>query len=1041
MKSRFYRSAFLLTVYLFAYSCLPGSAWGEAPPFPLGMSSVAQSSKEAPPASSSSITIPGPLRSFLRMAAISQKVSPEEILPLLARNVVIDGYRWQSRAAKPTEFLILLKAYVEQARELRALAGPEGLIRISNCSEAQPLLMTLGYRLAQPCGPNTSVETADPKKAFLTVDSGFPLADLEQTLRGGKPFVHSFPSSHLPVLFSQTDWTANDKSKKEDVIDVLLRDPALARLYWALARIDENTRTFLRQSPGLEKLVPLAAVLDFYGSHIYIRSERVAVPGGAPVEFAWKNLVGASPDSPGEFVIRLLAKDEGWLAAYFDALSRVGSSQQSYFTEPRRLHRFYEALRGKNISPGPAKPVFRPDPGLLLLVTRLQLEPTGQPHVPGNLEVWQEVLGRKSRSKLLAGRTKRASRWNTPEQLVEAMFALSRVNTEGGPLQAFLALSEMDRGRSPQQRLSPQTVHLLAEKFSRFGDQYLIFSEFHALNDDSITRCFSVAEALDRIPDSTVRADALGLFQANVGLWQILARQGQIPNANWNQSWQRVIYPFAGIRSSAQLFDAARSSLGELLRAAAGRPQLSQDEVIALLAGPKQNSPEGQQVRQELAKKIRSVLDAQRLVSLDTLFALGDGLNQMAQGKALAETLLPLAGELQEFEMPKPLFTTGERAEWAYRLYKNPHTQLEMQTDLTKIIKSPGSPNELAAARGQLVPFLRDSLVGLNYAYYEPPEAQMLNNNPLFVRSHDFSEEMTTGRDRAWQSPHLEGRGYAASGGAHLAGSLADLPYVLAEVEQNFIVPENVQSLIWEDLVPSLVVSAVLPRWWRVTRNELHAVTLYQRFGEDLLAAAGKNEKLRQRVTRILSDRMLPQWSEQVEEALRAGHREEALSQLAPAETFYLAAEFRRRFPEETNNCGKAGQDLEKLSQRYPEDISWERLSEDFGVPHPALAQTYALELLNVKPFPTFIGYSSRLLAESWDSNNLYWARLADERGYPPVMLHLLVPELTHRMVEKIFATHLEDWPALLRALRETGEEFRLGKIASFPNRSTASPL
>jgi hypothetical protein len=104
-------------------------------------------------------------------------------------------------------------------------------------------------------------------------------------------------------------------------------------------------------------------------------------------------------------------------------------------------------------------------------------------------------------------------------------------------------------------------------------------------------------------------------------------------------------------------------------------------------------------------------------------------------------------------------------------------------------------------------------------------------------------------------------------------------------------------------------------------------------------------------------------------------------------------------------------------------------LSEDFGVPHPALEQTYARELLSVKPLPTLMGYSSRLLGESWDSNNLFWARLADESGYPPVKLHLLVPELTHRMVEKIAATDLEDWPALLRALRETAEEFRQGKI------------
>jgi len=54
-------------------------------------------------------------------------------------------------------------------------------------------------------------------------------------------------------------------------------------------------------------------------------------------------------------------------------------------------------------------------------------------------------------------------------------------------------------------------------------------------------------------------------------------------------------------------------------------------------------------------------------------------------------------------------------------------------------------------------------------------------------------------------------------------------------------------------------------------------------------------------------------------------------------------------------------------------------------------------------------------------------------------MLHILIPQLTHRMVEKIFATHLEDWPALLRALRETGEEFRQGKLASLPKTPRAS--
>jgi hypothetical protein len=152
---------------------------------------------------------------------------------------------------------------------------------------------------------------------------------------------------------------------------------------------------------------------------------------------------------------------------------------------------------------------------------------------------------------------------------------------------------------------------------------------------------------------------------------------------------------------------------------------------------------------------------------------------------------------------------------------------------------------------------------------------------------------------------------------------------------------------------------------------------------------------------------------------------------VTPADSFYLAAEFRRRFPGETGSFGSAGQELENLRRQYPAELSWERLSQDFGVPHPILAQSYARELLNLKPFPAFEGYSSRLLAESWDSSNLYWARLADEKGYSPVMLNRLVPELTHRMVEKIFASDFEDWPAMLRAMRETGEEFRQGKIAS----------
>jgi hypothetical protein len=282
-----------------------------------------------------------------------------------------------------------------------------------------------------------------------------------------------------------------------------------------------------------------------------------------------------------------------------------------------------------------------------------------------------------------------------------------------------------------------------------------------------------------------------------------------------------------------------------------------------------------------------------------------------------------------------------------------------------------------------------------------------------------------------WQAPQLFGAGSPAGGGAHLVGSLADLPYIIAKAEQDFIAPENVQALIWGEVVPGLLTNAVVPRWWRVTQNELHAVALYQQTGEELLAASVQNRDLRNKVMSILDDRMAPQISERLELALSADRLAEILPQLLSADTFWLAVEYRRRFPEQTDSLGPAGRELESLSQRYPEEVNSARLSRDFGVPHAILEQSYRCDLMNIAPFPAFGGYSSRLLAESWDSNNLYWVRLADEKGYSPVMLNQLVPELTRRMVEKIFATDIEDWPALWRATRETGDEFRNGKMAS----------
>ena len=157
------------------------------------------------------------------------------------------------------------------------------------------------------------------------------------------------------------------------------------------------------------------------------------------------------------------------------------------------------------------------------------------------------------------------------------------------------------------------------------------------------------------------------------------------------------------------------------------------------------------------------------------------------------------------------------------------------------------------------------------------------------------------------------------------------------------------------------------------------------------------------------------------------------MNNISPEDTFYLTVEFRKRYPSRSEAWGSAGTELDALAKRDPSQVDEALLSRDFGVPHPTIAQNYGDDLLDLRPFPSVMDYASELLAESWESTNLYWARLADEMGYTPVMLNELAPVLTRRMVEKIFGSDFDDWQALIRAMRETGNEFRHGQVAGVP--------
>ena len=997
-----------------AYHSAGGKDWMNAPAWKL----VAGGTEAKP-----TVNIPGPLRSFGRMAAISNDINPDDVLPALARNVVTNGYQasHSNESLEQTEYLKLVHRYLSQARELEKLAGASKEIRIETCDSANAgeLLRIIGYRMRGGCGSEVVLETVNATRAFLTTDSGFPLAELEQALRTNRPFTYDFHPSPVTVLYGADYWLTTKEKESGDFLEAFLGDPSMCRLYLGLSKLDMQTSDELRKAIAMPRLKAYAHVLDFFGGMFEIRDGKAIVPGGARSAAAWAELVGVSPDQGASFFDKLLAKDDGWMASLYDALARMNGPVKDYLTEPARMKRFYMAVRGRVTSPGPARPVFRSNADMMLLTTRLRVDASGRAVIPGSLDVWKNLFITHPHGKYDGKLTRAASGWKDPDDVIEALFALCRKSVENEPLKIFMAVSDLDRFRAKP--LEAPTVERLARDYHVYGPQYAVFNDAPSVTDKTVLQFLDTAEGISRIKDQGVRADTAGTMQALVGLWQIFCRQGSITSNQADAALAGILAPFAQIHRDRDIFDAGKSGAVLLLKTT-GSADLSapQERLLDLLAGTASSSePDAQaQVVQDMSR----ILEAQRIVSLDTLFQLDDHLESLSRGGKLDTALInKLASRISEIQLPRSSLTTVEKNSFAFGYWTEKHVETERKTNLRASIERAGADAEkLKEIRGLLAPFLRDTLVAYSYAHYAPPGAQILYTNPLFVRGHDFIG--VQGANHTWKSTELFGTGWPSNGGGRLVGSLAGLPYALAEAEQNFLVPAQTQALIWGDLVPQMILSAKIPRWWNVTPAQMHWVGLHLRYARVLMAEAAIDPELRKQVVGILGSQAAPARTMTVERLLEAGDVKTAVDKVTPSELFVLASETE---PRQKGAEGPLVAEIRQLRAAHPSEVDEQSVSRAFGTPKPTLTNSYRPELLKLRTFPTLMGYSSRIMAESWESNTLFWAALADEVHATPPQLNLLIPEWTEKVVERIFASHLEDWPALLRSLRVVGDDIR----------------
>ena len=436
------------------------------------------------------------------------------------------------------------------------------------------------------------------------------------------------------------------------------------------------------------------------------------------------------------------------------------------------------------------------------------------------------------------------------------------------------------------------------------------------------------------------------------------------------------------------------------------------------MAGSSADSETHELVVQDLMR----ILDAQRIISLDTLFQLSDHIDAVAKGEKLDPKLVnKLASRISEIQLPRGSLSANEKNAMGFGYWTDKHIEAERKLNLRAAIeKAAGDPEKVKETRALLTPLLRDTLLSFNYAHYAPPGAQILYTNPVFVRSHDFLGMQ--GSDHTWRPTELYGTGWPSNGGGRLVGSLASLPYALAEAEQNFLIPTQTQALIWGDLVPQMILSAKIPRFWQVQPAQIHWVGLHLRYGKELVAEAALDSELRTQVVAAIGMLAAPARTRQVAVQIEQGAVKEALDRVTPSELYLVAREVgAHRNPE--SSCLLA--DIRKLERSSPKEVSFAAISRAFGTPKPTLSNSYEPELLNLRTFPTLMGYSSRIMAESWESNTLYWAALADELSVSPSQLNVRIPEWTRKLVEQIFASHLEDWPAVLKSLRSVGDDVR----------------
>ena len=228
----------------------------------------------------------------------------------------------------------------------------------------------------------------------------------ESALRRNDAISLEAPVDRVPIPLSAVVWSEvlRRPVAPARLFGTVMSDAAAALLLYGLAALDDETLQFFVDHPTVVRQLYERGAPAFagYASHLEVRSNRVAVPGGDRAAPMWEALLNEKTGQPGRFIRQLFIKGGGRLAYLYDIIGSLDTARASFALglwipdERMRLERFV-ALGSAVASIAPEWsidqfPFRRPTHDLLSMLLRVQPGALDAPTPLMSQALWARVF-------------------------------------------------------------------------------------------------------------------------------------------------------------------------------------------------------------------------------------------------------------------------------------------------------------------------------------------------------------------------------------------------------------------------------------------------------------------------------------------------------------------------------------------------------------------------------------------------------------------------------------------------------------------------